>query len=229
MNKAFKVAFDLIISGDEILNLIIATTLKMALTSSILALLIGVPFGILIATTEFPGKKIVLLILRTFMGLPSVVVGIFLFLLFSASGPLGKFKLLYSIPIMVIAQVILITPIVAGFTETAVSKKVGGLLSTSKGVGISKGRTLFLTLNESKYEIIAVYMFAFARSISEVGAVQIVGGNIYRETRVMTTAIALNYNTGDFSLALALGIVLLIIALSVNAFACILQFCLRKK
>ena len=130
---------------------------------------------------------------------------------------------------MIIAQVVLITPIVAGMTETSLSPLVDRMRPTLKGLNLSLPKKTALVLFEGKYQLIAVYLFAFARAISEVGAIQIVGGNILNKTRTMTTAIALNYNTGDFSLAVALGIILLAIALGVNLVAGLLQIGLKKR
>lgn len=223
MGQAVKQAFDLITSGNKLLGEIVGTTMRMALSSSLLALLIGVPIGVLVATSRFPGKKIVIVIMRTLMGLPPVVVGIVLYILFSGTGPFGSLKLVYSIELMIIAQVCLIAPIVAGMTETQVSSISAPILETSRGLGLNKIKVQLLTINESKYQIVAIYLFAFARAISEVGAVQIVGGNILHKTRVMTTTIALNYNTGQFTYAVALGIILLLIALVANLIASLLQ------
>ncbi len=214
---------------DPLLDNIVKTTLQMAFTSSIIAFLLGTLIGLVIVFNEFPGKKVVVTILRTLMGLPPVVVGIIVYILFSGTGPFGRLRLIYSVKLMIIAQVVLITPIVAGMTETAVSPVVGGLRPTLDGLQLNPFKKFRLTIAESKYQLVAVYLFAFARAISEVGAVQIVGGNILYKTRVMTTAIALNYNTGDFSMAVALGFILLLIALSVNLVAAILQFGLKKK
>lgn len=214
--NALKVAFDLIISQDKVLLETIGTTLYMALFSSVSALLIGVPIGILLSCARFPGKNVLVIILRTLMGLPPVVVGIVLFVLFSGTGPFGSLKLIYSVPLMIIAQIVLITPITAGMAEQHASGIFLKVFNTAKGLGLKSGKIYFLTMNECKYSVISIYLFAFARAISEVGAVQIVGGNILHKTRVMTTTIALNYNTGQFELAIALGIILLTIALLFN-------------
>lgn len=227
--NAFDKAFELIGSGDKMLNNIVATTLEMAFTSSIIALLLGAVIGLLIASYNFKGKRILVLILRTLMGLPPVVVGIVVYILFSGTGPFGSLGLIYSVELMIIAQIVLITPIVAGMTETSVTPVIDRMRPTVKGMNLSVTKKTVLTVNESKYQLVAVYLFAFARAISEVGAIQIVGGNILNKTRTMTTAIALNYNTGDFELAVALGIILLLIALSVNLFAGILQMGLKRK
>lgn len=228
MSRAISRAFELMFSGSEMLNEIILTTLRMAFSSSLLALLIGVPIGLLIATNNFPGKKTVVMFLRTFMGFPPVVVGIIVYVLFSGTGPFGRLQLIYSVELMIIAQVVLITPIVAGMTETSASPICDRLIDTAKGLKLNKGKILGLTLVECRYQIIAVYLFAFARAMSEVGAIQIVGGNILHKTRVMTTTIALNYNTGDFSFAIALGIILMLIVVAVNLCASILQRGVKK-
>lgn len=226
---AFQKAWEMVIGQDPMLQNIIKTTLEMAFTSSILALLFGVLIGLVVAYNNFPGKKVVVVILRTLMGLPPVVVGIVVFILFSGTGPFGHLKLIYSVELMIVAQVVLITPIVAGMTETSLTPIVDRMRPTVKGLGLSVPKKFFLVLNEGKYQLIAVYLFAFARAISEVGAIQIVGGNILNKTRTMTTAIALNYNTGDFALAVALGIILLAIALGVNLVAGLLQMGLKKR
>lgn len=210
-------------SNDALLNEIILTTLRMSLTSSVLALLIGAPIGLMVGLFAFPGKKIVTTILRTAMALPPVVVGIVLYIL--ASGT----SLIYTVELMIIAQVVLIAPVTAGLMESYVAAFSPNLLETAKGLRLKPHRVTLLALNESKYQFVVVYLMAFSRSIAEVGAVQIVGGNILHKTRVMTTAIALNYNTGQFKYAIALGIILLLIALLVNAAASIMQIALKKR
>ncbi|MEG1613013.1 MAG: ABC transporter permease [Clostridia bacterium] len=224
MYQSFQKAIELISSNDVMLGEIVNTTLKMAFTSSILALLIGAPFGLLVASFNFPGKRAVVMFLRTLMGFPPVVVGILVYMLFSGTGPFGKLRLIYSVELMIIAQVILISPIVSGMTESSLSPIVDKLRPTTCGLRLNPFKSFCMMVYEGKYQFIAIYLFAFARAISEVGAVQIVGGNILNKTRVMTTAIALNYNTGDFSVAVALGIILMLISLGVNFIAALLQW-----
>lgn len=216
-------------SHDPVLNGIIGTTLEMAFTSSAIALVLGVVVGLAVASNDFAGKKVVVMILRTLMGLPPVVVGIVVYILFSGTGPFGSLGLIYSVELMIIAQIVLITPIVAGMTESSMTPIVDRMRPTVKGMRLSPVKSFALTLAEGKYQLIAVYLFAFARAISEVGAIQIVGGNILYKTRTMTTAIALNYNTGQFTLAVALGIILLLIALGVNLVAALMQMRLKKR
>jgi len=221
---AITKAFNLILSNNPTLNEIIFTTLKMALISSALSLLIGAPAGLILACKDFKGKKAVLVILRTLMGLPPVVVGIVLYVLFSGTGIFGRLNLIFTVELMIIAQVFLITPIVAGLTETAAKQPCMMMKETAKGLKMKGGKVFLLSLSESRYQLVAVYLFAFARAISEVGAVQIVGGNILHKTRVMTTTIALNYNTGQFTYAAALGIILLILTFAINLIAALIQF-----
>ena len=218
----------MILEKDVLVGEILKTTLHMAFISSAIAFLLGAIIGLLIAYNRFPGKTAIKIIIRTLMGLPPVVVGIILYVLFSNTGPFRALKLIYSVPLMIIAQIVLITPIAAGMTESSVAFVVERSKPTIKGLRLNPVKRFSLSLYECKYQLLSVYLFSFARAISEVGAVQIVGGNILYKTRVMTTAIALNYNTGDFSYAVALGIILLAIALAVNLVAGILQFVARR-
>lgn len=229
MKDAWAKAVELMTSHNAVLETTINTTLTMAFASSLSALVLGVLIGLAIASNEFPGKRVVVMIMRTLMGLPPVVVGIVVYILFSGTGPFGNLRLIYSVELMIIAQVVLITPIVAGMTETALTPIVNRMRPTLKGLRAGPLKTLGLTVAEGKYQLVAVYLFAFARAISEVGAIQIVGGNILYKTRTMTTTIALNYNTGEFSMAVALGFILLLIALAVNLAAALLQLGLKKR
>ena len=228
MSSVFAKARDLIVGNDPLIGGILRTTMYMALISSAIAFVLGAIVGLLVSYNRFPGKTAVKIVLRTLMGLPPVVVGIVLYILFSNTGPFRALGLIYSVPLMIIAQIVLITPIAAGMTESSVASVVERCKPTIKGLRLNPLKRFSLTLYECKYQLLSVYLFSFARAISEVGAVQIVGGNILYKTRVMTTAIALNYNTGDFSYAVALGIILLAIALAVNLVAGILQFVARR-
>ena len=228
MSSVFAKARDLIVGNDPLIGGILQTTMYMALISSAIAFVLGAIVGLLVSYNRFPGKTAVKIVLRTLMGLPPVVVGIVLYILFSNTGPFRALGLIYSVPLMIIAQIVLITPIAAGMTESSVASVVERCKPTIKGLRLNPLKRFSLTLYECKYQLLSVYLFSFARAISEVGAVQIVGGNILYKTRVMTTAIALNYNTGDFSYAVALGIILLAIALAVNLVAGVLQFVARR-
>jgi tungstate transport system permease protein len=223
MGSAFARALDLLLAGDALLTSIITVTLTMTLFSSITALLLGAPYGVLLASARFPGRKALILINRTLTGLPPVVCGLICYLLFSGTGPLRGLQLLFTVTGMVIAQVLLITPIIAGSMEMAISPLVGNIRESARGMGLSRGRTFLLTLNESKYALISSYLLGFGRAMAEVGAVSMVGGAIAYKTNVMTTAIMMYTNMGNFTYALALGILLLLISLLVNILAQLLQ------
>ena len=153
------------------------------------------------------------------MGLPPVVAGLIVYMLFTKYGIFGSLGWLYSVNVMVIAQCLLITPVVISFTESIVSGTGRAVLETAKGLGFKKGKTLCLLLSENRYALVSIVLNAFGRSIAEVGAVSLVGGNIQWKTRVMTTAIVLETNKGNFSFALALGMILLVISLVANILA----------
>ena len=216
MGTALQKAMALILSADaELLN-ILSVTARMSLQSSLIALLLGVPLGIWLGDSRFPGRGILLVINRTLMGMPPVVCGLLFYMLFSGVGPLRHMKLLFTVKIMVLAQVALITPIVIGTMETYVSGIAPAVRETAKGLGLGRLKTFALLRNECLYPIISAYLLAFARSIAEVGAVSMVGGAISWKTNVMTTAIMQYTNRGNFSLGIALGMILLTVSLVVN-------------
>ena len=216
MQNIIEKAIELMISHDSMLENIISVTLRMCFSSSIVALLLGVPLGAFLSLAKFPGKKGLIVLNRTFMGMPPVVCGLLCYILFSGVGPLRHLELLYTVTGMVVAQVILITPIVAANTETFLSSMAPDILETTKGLGLSRWKTLKLTIIECKYQILSTYLAGFARSIAEVGAVSMVGGAIVYKTNVMTTAIMDYTSRGDFTRAMALGIILMLISLLVN-------------
>ena len=223
MSTALQKAVEFIFSGSALLKDIIGVTLRMSLASSLAALLIGVPLGIILGSGSFPGKRILIVLNRTLMGLPPVVCGLLCYLMFCGVGPLRHLKLLYTVKGMVIAQIILITPIVVGMMEPFISSVYPSMRETARGLGISKGRTLGLVINESRYQIISTYLMALSRALAEVGAVSMVGGAIAYKTNVMTTAIMNFTNMGNFTTALALGIILLAISLAVNIVVSLMQ------
>ncbi len=223
MGTALEKAWALILSGDpELLN-ILATTAKVSLTSSLLALLIGVPLGLWLGACRFRGRGVLIVLNRTLMGLPPVVCGLLFYLLFSGVGPFRRLQLLFTVPIMVLAQVVLITPIVTGSMETYVAGVVPDLRETAIGLGFGRGRRFALLLNECVYPILSSYLLAFSRAIAEVGAVSMVGGAIAWKTNVMTTAIMQYTNRGNFSLGIALGLILMALSLIVNGTLSLLQ------
>lgn len=223
MGSALERAFRLLFAGDPQIISILSVTLRMTLFSSVTALLLGAPYGVFLASARFPGRRTLILINRTLMGLPPVVCGLLCYLLFSGVGPLRGLKLLFTVTGMIVAQVLLITPVVAGSMETALSAYVGEIRETARGLGLSRGKTFLLTLGESKYALISTYLLGFGRAMAEVGAVSMVGGAIAYKTNVMTTAIMQYTNIGDFTFALALGVLLLLLSLLVNVLAQLLQ------
>jgi tungstate transport system permease protein len=223
MSGALTRAFELLLSGDGHLWSIVSVTMQMTLTSSVAALLFGVPLGVFYATARFPGRKALIILNRTLTGLPPVVCGLLCYMLFSGVGPLRQLKLLFTVTGMIVAQVILLTPIVAANIEMYVGGIAGEIRETARGLGLARGRTFLLTLNESKYALVSTYLFGYGRAMAEVGAVSMVGGAIAYKTNVMTTAIMMYTNMGDFTLGLALGVLLLGISLIVNIAAHLLQ------
>lgn len=223
MKTSLIKAIQLILSADpELLN-ILGVTAKMSLQSSVLALLIGLPIGVFLGACRFPGRNGMIVVNRTLMGMPPVVCGLLFYMLFSGVGPFRHMKLLFTVEIMVMAQIVLITPIVVGNMETYVAGVAPAVRETARGLGLGGFKTFFLLCNECVYPIISAYLLAFARSIAEVGAVSMVGGAIAWKTNVMTTAIMQYTNRGNFSLGIALGMILLAVSLAVNILISLLQ------
>ena len=223
MQSAIAKALELILSRNGELINILEVTAKMSLKSSVLALLLGLPIGIWLGACRFPGRNALLVANRTLMGMPPVVCGLLFYMLFSGVGPFRHLKLLFTVEIMVMAQVVLITPIVVVNMETYVSGIAPAVRETARGLGFGVFKTFRLLCNECVYPIISAYLLAFARSIAEVGAVSMVGGAIAWKTNVMTTAIMQHTNRGNFSLGIALGIILLTLSLLVNIIISLLQ------
>jgi len=211
--------FQLIVSGNHELLQIIGTTLCMSASSTLISCLIGVPLGIWIALNTFPGKALLLRFLHTLMGLPPVLAGLLVFFLLCGVGPLGSFHLLYSVQAMVLAQILLITPIAAGLAESFAQGKIPLMKETMEGLRFNKRTQFLCVFLECKSQLFSIFFTGFGRAISEVGAAQLVGGNIQFKTRIMTTAIVLETNKGNFDMALAIGIILLIISFIVMSCA----------
>ncbi|NTW71602.1 MAG: ABC transporter permease [Eubacteriaceae bacterium] len=209
-------AWRLISTFDSEIYGIIGLSLIVTLSSTVLSALLAVPLGVLIGSNNFKGKNIIVRTINTLMGLPPVVAGLIVYLLLSRTGPLGYFGLLFSPGAMVIAQVCIVTPIIAGLTMASIRLKIKPVKETCQGMGLSKGKTTRLLLHECRYPIISAVMAGYGRAISEVGAIMLVGGNIQFKTRVMTTAIVLETGKGNYGKALALGIILLVISFAIN-------------
>ena len=223
MQSSLAKALELILSRNAELMNILEVTAKMSLQSSVLALLIGLPIGVWLGACKFPGRNVLLVVNRTLMGMPPVVCGLVFYMLFSGVGPFRHLKLLFTVKIMVMAQVVLITPIVVGNMETYVSGIAPAVRETARGLGFGFFKTFRLLCNECLYPIISAYLMAFSRSIAEVGAVSMVGGAIAWKTNVMTTAIMQHTNRGNFTLGVALGIILLTLSMIVNIIISLLQ------
>lgn len=217
MGDAFSMALALVLTGDADLVEIMLLSLRVSLTATALACLIGLPIGALVAVGRFPGRSAVLVIMNALMGLPPVVVGLVVYLHLSRSGPLGFLGLLYTPTAMIVAQTILIAPIVAALSRQVLDDLHGEYALQFRSLCLTRWQTVEALLWDARYSLLTVGLAGFGRAVAEVGAVIIVGGNIDHLTRVMTTAIALETSKGDLPMALALGIILLVIALAVNA------------
>jgi tungstate transport system permease protein len=196
---------------------IIAITLRMSLTSTFIATVLGTILGLLLERYSFPGKRIAVRICRTLMGTPPVVAGLVVYLLLMRRGPLGSWGLLFTIQAMVIAQVVLITPIITGMVYTYAARSAPAIRAFAKTMGADRLQSQILFVREMSGEFYFAVITAFSRAISEVGAVMIVGGNIQYKTRTMTTAISMLRNMGDFSQGITLGILLLVIAFTLQS------------
>lgn len=223
MKTALQQALELIIGGSGELSNILLVTARVSLTSSLVSLIIGVPLGILLGSKSFFGRRALVVISRTLMGMPPVVCGLLFYMLFSGVGPFGRFKLLFTVEIMILAQVVLIIPLVISNMETYVSRISDQVRETARGLGLKGLRVYMLLANESVYQIFTTYLLSFARAVAEVGAVSMVGGAIAWKTNVMTTAIMLYTNRGSFTLGVALGLILMTISLAVNIVVTLLQ------
>ncbi len=209
-------AFWLLITGDPGVLEITFLTLKVSGTATFLALLLGIPLGSLLALTRFPGRGIVVSLINTGMGLPPVVVGLFVTVFLWRDGVLGFMSLLYTPTAMVIAQIAIAFPIVAGLTLAALQSLNPKLRLQLQALGASRIQLVVLLLGEARLPLLAAVMAAFGGVISEVGAVLMVGGNIKGQTRVLTTATVLETRMGNFEVAIALGVLLLVLTFVVN-------------
>ena len=212
-------AFGLVLEGNRDLVEIIALSLRVSLSALLISCIFGFALGTLVAVTRFPGRGLAIVSFNTLMGLPPVVVGLLVYLSLSRAGPLGTLGLLYTPTAMIIAQAILITPIIAALSRQIIEDLFLEYDELFRSLGLTVPAMMSALLWDARYSLITVALAGFGRAIAEVGAVMIVGGNIDHLTRVMTTAIALETSKGDLALALALGIVLLTISMLVNAMA----------
>ena len=216
---AFAAAGSLLLSGDAELWHIIRLSLAVTLSATLVATLLGAPLGAILAIGRFPGRRVIVVVMNGFMGLPPVVVGLFVYLMLSRSGPLGELGLLFTPGAMVIAQSLLITPIIASLMRQVVEDAWSEYREQLVSLGATRWTSGFTLLWDTRYSLVTALLAGFGRAAAEVGAVMIVGGNIANYTRVMTTTIALETSKGDLPLALALGFVLVAIIIGINAVA----------
>jgi tungstate transport system permease protein len=198
---------------------IIFVTMQMALASTFISSCLGIIFGLLLERASFPGKKAVVRLCRTLMGTPPIVIGLVAYLLLMRRGPLGFLGMIFTVRGMVFAQVLLITPIICGMVYSYAARMAPLVWAFAKTMGASSFQTRMLMIKEMKNEIYFAVIAGFGRAISEVGAVMIVGGNILGKTRIMTTAISLMRNMGNYGEAITLGIILLVLAFLLQSVA----------
>jgi tungstate transport system permease protein len=215
--QGFIKAFELILHLDQTLFGIIFLSLKVSGSALLIATAFGLPVGALLGLKRFPGRDLAISSMNTLMGLPPVVVGLFVYLLLSRKGPLGFIGLLYSPSAMIIAQTILALPIVTALCHSAIVNIDPIIRQAAKTLGATPNQETLTVIREARYGIFSAVIAAFGRVMAEVGSILIVGGNIAGYTRVMTTTIALETDKGNFELALALGIILLAISFVINA------------
>ncbi len=213
----FNSAVALILEGDTELWAIVLLSLKVSVFAVLISALIGMPVGAALAVSRFPGRRLLIIFMNALMGFPPVVVGLLVYLMLSRSGPLGVMELLYTPTAMIIAQVVLVTPIIAALTRQVIEMLAEEYSEQLRSLGVSRLASVPVLLWDARLALVTALLAGFGRAIAEVGAVIIVGGNINHVTRVMTTTIALETSKGNLALALALGAILIGIAVVVNA------------
>ena len=229
MSDALGNAWSLVVAGDPKLWEIVVLSLRVSTLATLLAALVGMPIGALVAVTRFRGRAGLVVALNALMGLPPVVVGLVVYMLLSRAGPLGSFGILFTPSAMVFAQTVLIAPIIAALTRQTVEDAWGDYEEQLRSLG-AQGLDAALTLIwDTRFSLVTVALAGLGRAMAEVGAVMIVGGNIDGVTRVMTTTIALETSKGDLPLALGLGVILIVMVLTLNAAANLIKDAARKR
>ena len=227
--ESFGGALSLVASGDPTLLQIVLLSLAVSLAAVALATLIGLPLGAMIAVGRFRGRQAVVVLLNAFMGLPPVVVGLVVYLLLSRAGPLGSLGLLFTPPAMVVAQTLLIFPIIAALARQAVEDAWVEYEEQLRSLGADRFGAALTLVWDIRYSLLTAVLAGMGRALAEVGAVMIVGGNIDGVTRVMTTTIALETSKGDLPLALSLGLILIVLVLALNAAAQLVKESARRR
>jgi len=223
MGEAFSAAWQMLAGFDAELAQIVGLSLQVSITAVVIATLLGLPLGAAIAVGRFPGRQSLIVLLNALMGLPPVVVGLVVYLLLSRAGPLGSLGILFTPQAMVIAQTILIAPIIAALSRQTIEDAWREYDEQLRSLGAHRLTAAMTLIWDTRFSLLTIVLAGFGRAAAEVGAVMIVGGNIDGVTRVMTTAIALETSKGDLPLALGLGIVLIGLVLLLNALAAIIR------
>lgn len=227
--EALLTAMELILLADSALYEIIALSMQVTLAAVAIACLIGFPLGAALAVFKFPGRNALTVLINAMMGLPPVVVGLSVYLLLTANGPLGPLRLLYTPTAMVIAQTILVTPIVAALSRQVISELAKEYDETLRSMHATRLDTIGTLLWDARFLLVTASLAGLGRALAEVGAVMIVGGNINHATRVMTTAIALETSKGELALATALGIILVLLTIAINSAAFMINSTLESR
>ncbi len=217
LSAGLKGAWEMLVSGDPVLYEIIFLTLKVSSLATMIALLIGLPLGVYLGLRSFPGRKFVVSVVNTLMGLPPVVAGLIVWMALSRYGPLGFLEIIYTPTAIVIAQVIIATPVVTGLTLAAIQQIDVRFQEQIRALGANQLQFLWVLVKEARYSLLAAVIAGFGAAISEVGAAMMVGGNIFGQTRVLTTAVVLEVSRGNYEVALALSFVLVFITYLITA------------
>jgi tungstate transport system permease protein len=223
VGRAFAEAFGLIGRLDAQLVDIVALSVQVSLTAVVVAALIGLPLGAALAVERFPGRQPLIVFINALMGLPPVVVGLLVYLLLSRAGPLGDLGILFTPAAMIVAQAVLVTPIIAALSRQTLEDTWIEYEEQLRSLGASRASAALTLLWDSRFSLVTIVLAGFGRAAAEVGAVMIVGGNIEGVTRVMTTAIALETSKGDLPLALGLGLILIALVIALNAVASVIK------
>lgn len=223
LGEAFAAAWGLIAGFDAELAQVVGLSLQVSLTAVVIATLIGLPIGAMIAVERFRGRQSLIVLLNALMGLPPVVVGLVVYLLLSRAGPLGSLGILFTPTAMVIAQAVLITPIIAALSRQIIEDAWREYDEQLRSLGARRFNAAMTLIWDTRFSLLTIVLAGFGRAAAEVGAVMIVGGNIDGVTRVMTTTIALETSKGDLPLALGLGIVLVTLVIVLNAMAAVIR------
>ncbi len=216
-------AWNLIISLDSEVLAITLLSLKISCTATLVSLFIGIPAGVFLALSDFFGRRLIISLVNTGMGLPPVVVGLFVTLFLWRNGPLGFLEILYTPSAMILAQAVIATPIVAGITVASIQNLPANLKLQVQALGATRVQTVWILVREARLPLLAAVMAGFGGVISEVGASIMVGGNIKGQTRVLTTATVMETGKGNFDVAIALSLILLVLAFSVNYLLTVIQ------